>query len=72
VRERERERENIFCRFLFKYLMVDKWDRFFFNVCYFSRVELHKMKISRPKPEVGKYTMIFHTRDQGNEVNVGR
>ncbi|KAM4889033.1 beta-1,4-galactosyltransferase 4 [Thomomys bottae] len=36
------------------------------------RVELQKMKISRPKPEVGKYTMIFHTRDQGNEVNVGR
>lgn len=36
------------------------------------RVELHKMKISRPKPEVGKYTMIFHTRDKGNEVNMGR
>ncbi|XP_069886261.1 beta-1,4-galactosyltransferase 4 [Dipodomys merriami] len=36
------------------------------------RVELQKMKISRPKPEVGKYTMIFHTRDQGNEVNVER
>uniref|UniRef100_A0A8C5KC30 Beta-1,4-galactosyltransferase n=1 Tax=Jaculus jaculus TaxID=51337 RepID=A0A8C5KC30_JACJA len=35
-------------------------------------VELHKMKISRPKPEVGKYTMIFHTRDRGNEVNVDR
>ncbi|XP_028644016.1 beta-1,4-galactosyltransferase 4 isoform X2 [Grammomys surdaster] len=36
------------------------------------RVELHKMKISRPKPDVGKYTMIFHTRDKGNEVNMGR
>ncbi|XP_006864219.1 PREDICTED: beta-1,4-galactosyltransferase 4 [Chrysochloris asiatica] len=36
------------------------------------RVELHRMKISRPIPEVGKYTMIFHTRDQGNEVNIGR
>ncbi|XP_055480911.1 beta-1,4-galactosyltransferase 4 isoform X2 [Psammomys obesus] len=36
------------------------------------RVELHKMKISRPKPDVGKYTMIFHTRDKGNEVNVDR
>lgn len=23
-------------------------------------------------PEVGKYTMIFHTRDQGNEVNIER
>lgn len=30
------------------------------------------MKISRPKPDVGKYTMIFHTRDKGNEVNMGR
>lgn len=36
------------------------------------RVELHRMKISRPKPEVGKYTMIFHTRDRGNEVNMER
>uniref|UniRef100_A0ABK0M5H4 Beta-1,4-galactosyltransferase n=1 Tax=Rattus norvegicus TaxID=10116 RepID=A0ABK0M5H4_RAT len=36
------------------------------------RVELHKMKISRPKPDVGKYTMIFHTRDKGNEVNGSR
>lgn len=36
------------------------------------RVELHKMKISRPDPNVGKYTMIFHTRDKGNEVNVDR
>lgn len=36
------------------------------------RVELHRMKILRPKPEVGKYTMIFHTRDRGNEVNIER
>lgn len=36
------------------------------------RVELHRMKIIRPKPDVGKYTMIFHTRDPGNEVNIGR
>nr|XP_044600119.1 beta-1,4-galactosyltransferase 4-like [Equus asinus] len=36
------------------------------------RVELHRMKIIRPMPEVGKYTMIFHTRDQGNEVNTER
>eukprot|EP00069_Balaena_mysticetus_P018828 bmy_11737T0 len=36
------------------------------------RVELHRMKITRPLPEVGKYTMIFHKRDQGNEVNVER
>ncbi|KAM8770817.1 beta-1,4-galactosyltransferase 4 isoform 2-T3 [Rhynchonycteris naso] len=36
------------------------------------RVELHRMKIVRPMPDVGKYTMIFHTRDQGNEVNVER
>jgi len=38
----------------------------------FSRVELHRMKIIRPMPEVGKYTMIFHTRDRGNEVNIER
>ncbi|XP_036099134.1 beta-1,4-galactosyltransferase 4 [Molossus molossus] len=36
------------------------------------RVELHRMKIIRPMPNVGKYTMIFHTRDQGNEVNAKR
>uniref|UniRef100_A0A8C3X7I7 Beta-1,4-galactosyltransferase n=1 Tax=Catagonus wagneri TaxID=51154 RepID=A0A8C3X7I7_9CETA len=36
------------------------------------RVELHRMKIIRPLPEVGKYTMIFHKRDQGNEVNIER
>lgn len=36
------------------------------------RVELHRMKIIRPMPDVGKYTMIFHTRDPGNEVNIGR
>ncbi|XP_011374322.1 beta-1,4-galactosyltransferase 4 isoform X2 [Pteropus vampyrus] len=36
------------------------------------RVELHRMKIIRPMPEVGKYTMIFHTRDLGNEVNIER
>ncbi|XP_035922697.1 beta-1,4-galactosyltransferase 4 isoform X2 [Halichoerus grypus] len=36
------------------------------------RVELHRMKIIRPMPEVGKYTMIFHTRDRGNEVNIER
>lgn len=33
------------------------------------RVELQKMKIIRPLSQVGKYTMIFHTRDRGNEVN---
>ncbi|XP_004480848.2 beta-1,4-galactosyltransferase 4 [Dasypus novemcinctus] len=36
------------------------------------RVELQRMKILRPLPEVGKYTMIFHTRDRGNEVNIER
>ncbi|XP_004706550.1 beta-1,4-galactosyltransferase 4 [Echinops telfairi] len=36
------------------------------------RVELQRMKIFRPVPEVGKYTMIFHTRDRGNEVNIER
>ncbi|XP_067896592.1 beta-1,4-galactosyltransferase 4 [Heterodontus francisci] len=33
------------------------------------RVELQKMKIVRPSPEVARYTMTFHTRDQGNEIN---
>ncbi|XP_010591241.1 beta-1,4-galactosyltransferase 4 isoform X1 [Loxodonta africana] len=36
------------------------------------RVELHRMKIFRPAPEVGKYTMVFHNRDRGNEVNIER
>ncbi|KAL7983415.1 hypothetical protein Chor_000291 [Crotalus horridus] len=33
------------------------------------RVEMQKMKIIRPSPSIAKYTMIFHTRDQGNEAN---
>uniref|UniRef100_UPI00398E9970 beta-1,4-galactosyltransferase 4 isoform X2 n=1 Tax=Pristiophorus japonicus TaxID=55135 RepID=UPI00398E9970 len=33
------------------------------------RVQLHKMKIVRPPLEVARYTMTFHTRDHGNEVN---
>ncbi|KAG8136793.1 hypothetical protein E2320_005350 [Naja naja] len=33
------------------------------------RVEIQKMKIIRPYPSIAKYTMIFHTRDQGNEAN---
>ncbi|MGH0178022.1 UNVERIFIED_CONTAM: hypothetical protein FKN15_076559 [Acipenser sinensis] len=36
------------------------------------RVELQRMKIVRPSPEVARYTMIFHTRDNGNEVNKDR
>ncbi|XP_006628043.2 beta-1,4-galactosyltransferase 4 [Lepisosteus oculatus] len=36
------------------------------------RVELHKMKIVRPPPKIARYTMIFHTRDSGNEVNKDR
>ncbi|KAJ8266427.1 hypothetical protein GJAV_G00130300 [Gymnothorax javanicus] len=36
------------------------------------RVELQKMKILRPPPEVARYTMIFHKRDDGNEVNKDR
>ncbi|XP_025067523.1 beta-1,4-galactosyltransferase 4 isoform X1 [Alligator sinensis] len=34
-----------------------------------SRVEMQKMKVMRPSPDVAKYTMIFHTRDRGNEEN---
>ncbi|XP_060626788.2 beta-1,4-galactosyltransferase 4 [Anolis sagrei] len=33
------------------------------------RVEMQKMKVIRPSPRVAKYTMIFHTRDRGNEAN---
>ncbi|XP_050816738.1 beta-1,4-galactosyltransferase 4 isoform X2 [Gopherus flavomarginatus] len=33
------------------------------------RVEMQKMRVMRPSPDVGKYTMIFHTRDRGNEAN---
>ncbi|XP_074157405.1 beta-1,4-galactosyltransferase 4 [Sminthopsis crassicaudata] len=36
------------------------------------RVEIHGMKISRPPPSIAKYTMIFHTRDKGNEENSER
>ncbi|XP_042313386.1 beta-1,4-galactosyltransferase 4 [Sceloporus undulatus] len=33
------------------------------------RVEMQKMKIIRPSSSVARYTMIFHTRDRGNEAN---
>ncbi|XP_056415867.1 beta-1,4-galactosyltransferase 4 [Hyla sarda] len=36
------------------------------------RVEFEKMVVVRPPPEIARYTMIFHTRDAGNEVNVER
>ncbi|XP_001369867.1 beta-1,4-galactosyltransferase 4 isoform X1 [Monodelphis domestica] len=36
------------------------------------RVEIQGMTISRPPPSIAKYTMIFHTRDKGNEVNSAR
>ncbi|KAM4795534.1 beta-1,4-galactosyltransferase 4 [Rhinophrynus dorsalis] len=36
------------------------------------RVGLHKMLVVRPSPAVARYTMIFHTRDNGNEVNSQR
>ncbi|KAJ8383640.1 hypothetical protein AAFF_G00216110 [Aldrovandia affinis] len=36
------------------------------------RVELQKMKIVRPSPEVARYTMVFHKRDSGNAVNKDR
>ncbi|XP_032889176.1 beta-1,4-galactosyltransferase 4 [Amblyraja radiata] len=37
-----------------------------------SRAQLQKMKLVRPAPEVARYTMTFHTRDKGNEVNRNR
>lgn len=33
------------------------------------RVEMQRWKVIRPSPNVAKYTMIFHTRDRGNEAN---
>ncbi|KAJ3589007.1 hypothetical protein NHX12_009857 [Muraenolepis orangiensis] len=36
------------------------------------RVELQGMKIVRPPPEVARYTMVFHKRDSGNQVNNDR
>ncbi|XP_061660059.1 beta-1,4-galactosyltransferase 4-like isoform X2 [Syngnathoides biaculeatus] len=36
------------------------------------RVELQKMKIVRPPAAVARYTMVFHKRDSGNEVNKDR
>ncbi|XP_071754292.1 beta-1,4-galactosyltransferase 4 [Centroberyx gerrardi] len=36
------------------------------------RVELQKMKILRPPPDIARYTMVFHKRDSGNEVNKDR
>ncbi|XP_029029488.1 beta-1,4-galactosyltransferase 4 [Betta splendens] len=36
------------------------------------RVELQKMKIVRPPAHVARYTMVFHKRDSGNEINKDR
>ncbi|XP_069002605.1 beta-1,4-galactosyltransferase 4 [Embiotoca jacksoni] len=36
------------------------------------RVELQKMKIIRPAAAVARYTMVFHKRDSGNEINKDR
>ncbi|XP_068926072.1 beta-1,4-galactosyltransferase 4 [Petaurus breviceps papuanus] len=36
------------------------------------RVEIQGMKITRPPSSIAKYTMIFHTRDKGNEENTER
>ncbi|CAL1573567.1 unnamed protein product [Knipowitschia caucasica] len=36
------------------------------------RVELQQMKILRPPANVARYTMVFHKRDSGNEINKDR
>uniref|UniRef100_A0A1A8KKZ0 Beta-1,4-galactosyltransferase n=1 Tax=Nothobranchius kuhntae TaxID=321403 RepID=A0A1A8KKZ0_NOTKU len=36
------------------------------------RVELNKMKIVRPPAAVARYTMVFHKRDSGNQINMDR
>uniref|UniRef100_A0A8B9JIL8 Beta-1,4-galactosyltransferase n=1 Tax=Astyanax mexicanus TaxID=7994 RepID=A0A8B9JIL8_ASTMX len=41
------------------------------NMLYF-RVQLQGMKIIRPPAKIGRYTMVFHKRDSGNEVNKDR
>ncbi|XP_061591608.1 beta-1,4-galactosyltransferase 4-like [Cololabis saira] len=35
----------------------------------YTRVRLHNMKIVRPPADVARYTMMFHKRDPGNEIN---
>ncbi|KAM4546377.1 beta-1,4-galactosyltransferase 4 [Fundulus diaphanus] len=36
------------------------------------RVELQKMTIVRPPADVARYTMVFHKRDSGNQINKNR
>lgn len=36
------------------------------------RVELQQMKIVRPPADIARYTMVFHKRDSGNEINKDR
>ncbi|XP_017273682.1 beta-1,4-galactosyltransferase 4 [Kryptolebias marmoratus] len=36
------------------------------------RVELQKMTIFRPPADIARYTMVFHKRDSGNEINMNR
>ncbi|NXV44052.1 B4GT4 galactosyltransferase, partial [Uria aalge] len=36
------------------------------------RVQMQNMKVVRPSANVARYTMIFHNRDHGNEVNEER
>ncbi|XP_069746118.1 beta-1,4-galactosyltransferase 4-like isoform X2 [Narcine bancroftii] len=36
------------------------------------KAKQQKMKLVRPDPEIARYTMIFHKRDKGNEVNKNR
>ncbi|KAK3508981.1 hypothetical protein QTP70_015404 [Hemibagrus guttatus] len=36
------------------------------------RVQLQGMKVVRPPADVARYTMVFHKRDSGNEVNKDR
>lgn len=36
------------------------------------RVELQKMTIVRPPADIARYTMVFHKRDSGNEINKDR
>lgn len=57
------------CWWIFLCLLVHWFILFSTVLC---RVELQKMTIVRPPTDVARYTMVFHKRDSGNEINKDR
>lgn len=53
--------------YIFLHSFTDTW-----RSALSCRVELQKMKIMRPPADVARYTMVFHKRDSGNEINKDR